>query len=273
MKLILFILLLVNPFFLSGQSVTDTISIYFNVSAHTISDAEQAKLDSLAYYGYLIPTKSYSVVGYADYVGAEGANLKLSEKRAIAVKEYIKYLGIEEDHINLLIGKGEVQRTVDNTGGYAIDRRVDIYVDNRKKAKKEEKVDLSKVEVGKAVRLNKMFFQGGMAIILDESMPTLEALLASMKDNPTMYIQLEGHVHFDSWKPTVYGRAVNDPTYDQELEDQLQDLSEARANAVRSYLLKNGIEPERVKAKGFSYTKMEESPGNNRRVEVRVLSK
>ncbi|HIB01952.1 MAG TPA: OmpA family protein [Phycisphaerales bacterium] len=57
-----------------------------------------------------------------------------------------------------------------------------------------------------------------------------------------------------------------------------QRLSESRANAVRNYLIKNGIEGDRVSARGYGETKpvayntTPEGRQKNRRTEVRILS-
>ena len=54
-------------------------------------------------------------------------------------------------------------------------------------------------------------------------------------------------------------------------------LSQARANTVRNYLIKKGISPDRVKAKGYGDTQpvapndTEEGRKQNRRTEVNII--
>ena len=82
-----------------------------------------------------------------------------------------------------------------------------------------------------------------------------------MNYNNNMVIEISGHTD-----------NVGDETGNQR-------LSESRAKIVRAYLLKNGIDPERVKAVGHGESQpiapnsTEEGKQKNRRTEVRILSK
>jgi outer membrane protein OmpA-like peptidoglycan-associated protein len=79
-----------------------------------------------------------------------------------------------------------------------------------------------------------------------------------------MIIRIEGHVH----RP---GKPVED--------SENQNLSEYRAKRVYDYLIKKGIEKERMSTIGFSNKYMiypnavsEKEASANRRVEINVLS-
>jgi len=65
-------------------------TIYFDFNKSVLVPSGQAKLDALAkILGEAQDVQSVDIVGYADRIGTKGYNLKLSEKRAEAVKSYL----------------------------------------------------------------------------------------------------------------------------------------------------------------------------------------
>jgi len=100
-----------------------------------------------------------------------------------------------------------------------------------------------------------ILFDTGKDVIKPESLPTLKAILAILNDNPGLKFSIEGHT--DSQGNT----AINQP------------LSEKRAAAVMAWLSGTGIDPARLKTKGFGDSKpidtndTPEGRANNRRVE------
>jgi outer membrane protein OmpA-like peptidoglycan-associated protein len=107
--------------------------------------------------------------------------------------------------------------------------------------------------------LENVFFDFGKASLKKESFPALDELYKSLDFNPTMQIEIAGHT-------------------DSVGSDQANlKLSQGRANSVRAYLIKKGIEARRVQAKGYGETQpiasnsTEKGRQMNRRTEVRVL--
>ena len=95
------------------------------------------------------------------------------------------------------------------------------------------------------------------------AMPALKRLLDFMALNDEVKIQIQGH--------------VNAPN--MENNSKIEHLSENRAKAVKRFLKVNGINPDRMEAKGFGNTQMIfEKPKNleeeeaNRRVEILIIS-
>lgn len=268
MKPILSILLcLILTSSANGQKVT---SIFFNISSSELTKKSTQTLDSLVYHNIIKPNKKYSIVGYADNTGGDSSNNELSTQRAIAVFKQLQYLSIDTQNIKTLIGKGAVGvKNISNQNN----RRVDIIIDTGKiNNQKPILVDIKKIKPGEKFKLDKLFFVGGMATLLPTSMPVLESLLQVMKNNPKLKIRLEGHVHHQNLKYRSPNNAVSFRN-SRSLDVEMQKLSEDRALAVYKYLVDNDINKERVKWKGFSYSKFHESPNNNRRVEVRILAK
>lgn len=126
------------------------------------------------------------------------------------------------------------------------------------------KAILPKLKAGKRYQYKNINFYGGLAILLPESYPSVEALYKLMKKNKKMIIRIEGH--------------VNDP-YKLEPEYQMKQLSEERALTVYNYLANKGIEKERMSFIGlssdfplFQRPKNESEMSANRRVEINVVS-
>lgn len=97
-----------------------------------------------------------------------------------------------------------------------------------------------------------VLFKMGTPELLPESSPALDQLVAELKARPTLQLRVSGHAD-----------KVGEP-------DKNQVLSEQRAEAVKSYLVKAGIAPERISAVGYGDTRpLYLSPDlRNRRVEV-----
>jgi outer membrane protein OmpA-like peptidoglycan-associated protein len=108
--------------------------------------------------------------------------------------------------------------------------------------------------------LKNVFFETGLSALRKESFPALDELVAALKVKPRLVIEIAGHTD-----------NVGSP-------ESNQKLSENRAGAVRDYLLKHGIGPKRVTAKGYGETQPVASNENpdgrqqNRRTEVRIIA-
>ena len=104
-----------------------------------------------------------------------------------------------------------------------------------------------------------ILFNSGKSSFKNETIPVLEAMQKIFKEYPNSKFILEGHT--DS-----VGSAKNN-----------QLLSEKRANAVRDWLIANGINSDRLTAKGFgedkpiASNKTRSGRANNRRVEVKLI--
>jgi len=119
--------------------------------------------------------------------------------------------------------------------------------------------EAKKHEVGHVMRLNNLIFQVGRSKVSAESYFELDLVVDMMKENAAMVIQLEGHTDYQG-----------DP------KENLK-LSQARVEAVKSYLTSNGVSKARVKTKAYGGTmplsrdNTPEAHRLNRRVEVRIL--
>ncbi|QNH63839.1 OmpA family protein [Hymenobacter sediminicola] len=113
--------------------------------------------------------------------------------------------------------------------------------------------------VGTVLRLPDVQFEQGTTRLLLTSYPSLDELLAILKQNPGLTIQLRGHTD-----------NVGDP-------QKNLVLSEQRVSAVKIYLVGLGIAPRRISGIGLGGTEPRASNAReatrklNRRVEFRVM--
>ncbi len=111
-----------------------------------------------------------------------------------------------------------------------------------------------------AVDGRKIQFETARAVILPESEPLLKSVLDAANKCPQLRIQVAGHT--DSRGSETYN----------------QGLSEARAQAVLTYLTSAGMSADRLEAKGFGETSpietndTAEGRSANRRIEFNVLN-
>ena len=106
--------------------------------------------------------------------------------------------------------------------------------------------------------LNGIQFESGKSVIKKSSNAILNEIVKTMQENPAYILSISGH------------------TDNTGMADKNQALSEERANAVASYLIKNGVDAERIKSTGYGDTKPvadNKTPAGrakNRRVELEV---
>lgn len=120
---------------------------------------------------------------------------------------------------------------------------------------------LDKVEVGKKVVLENIYFETNSAKLKPTSYPELERVIKLIKNNPGIKLEISGHTD------NVGSYLAN------------KKLSESRAKSVVDYLVEHGIDQSRLTYKGYSFTQpiapndTPEGRQKNRRVEFEVLEK
>jgi len=119
---------------------------------------------------------------------------------------------------------------------------------------------LTPVKRGTVAKLDEIYFAAGLAVILEESDPKLKRLRDFMILNPSVNIEIQGHVNDDSQRGFISKR-----------------LSKRRAKRILNYLVENGISESRLTAVGFGNSKpVFKNPKNdeekeaNRRVEILI---
>lgn len=120
------------------------------------------------------------------------------------------------------------------------------------------------LEVGKVFVLEDLYYDFDRHEIRPDAALVLDELLQTLKDNPTLKIELSSHT--DSRGSDAYNLA----------------LSQRRAKSAVDYLISKGISPDRLEARGYGETRLVNECANgvectdeqhqaNRRTEIRVL--
>lgn len=122
-------------------------------------------------------------------------------------------------------------------------------------------IALKRIEVGKRITLNNIFYDFDKAVLRSESMTELNRLAALLQENPTLAIEISSHTD-----------GLGSETYNQR-------LSQDRAQACVDYLSGKGIAATRLRAKGYGKSQpiadnaTEEGRQLNRRTEFSITNK
>jgi len=121
-------------------------------------------------------------------------------------------------------------------------------------------ITLNPISRGAIAKLDEIYFVGGKATIPEESYPRLKRLKDFLILNPSISIEVQGHVN-DEGKRSITSFK----------------LSKKRADKIVEYLVSSGIDPARLSAVGFGNTRpifpeptSEEEREANRRVEIKI---
>jgi outer membrane protein OmpA-like peptidoglycan-associated protein len=104
-------------------------NIFFNTASYDLLPASNAELDKLVRLLNANPGLRIELGGHTDDVGADAANMTLSEQRARAVRDFVIGKGIAADRITAK-GYGETKPVApnDTEEGRALNRRTEVTV-------------------------------------------------------------------------------------------------------------------------------------------------
>lgn len=105
-------------------------NIYFDFQSYTITSASQETLKRIQGALLQSPDMHIEIGGHTDNIGSEAYNLKLSQQRAEAVKNYLVEKGIDSSRIEA-VGYGEshpLASNDDEVNGRELNRRIEIRV-------------------------------------------------------------------------------------------------------------------------------------------------
>lgn len=198
----------------------------------------------------------YKMEGYCDTVDSKIYNLKLAERRIHSIENILKLNKIKVVNKLERIPFGE---DFDFSLNQDENRKVHIFYQIPITNSFSEKVKKSKV--GELLKLKGLNFYNMSDVILPDSRPILDELLQIMNNNPTLKIEIQGHICCK--------------------EVEVEDISIKRAKTVYNFLLSNGVMANRISYKGFASTrpiyplpeKNEEERIANRRVEILIQQK
>ncbi|MCE3226199.1 MAG: hypothetical protein K0S32_750 [Bacteroidetes bacterium] len=157
----------------------------------------------------------------------------------------------------LYIGSQKKPDYFSNTDKFFIKKNQDLLKD----------IFAMKIVVGKAIKVDNIYFDVGKFNVRPDAALELDKLVALMKDNPEIIIELSSHTDCNG------AAAAN------------MSLSDKRAKSSAAYIISKGIAKNRIKGKGYGESKLvndckcegkkpstcsEEQHAQNRRAEIKV---
>lgn len=271
----------VSLFFLilfSGQNNAQMLtSVYFKNNSYELDQKSKEKLDSLA---RLKTHLIFSVYGNCDPSGNEERNQKLSESRARSVSGYLAEKIGSNIKLRSPVGLG-TEKQINNNSTDELrgrNRRVDVFI--KRTFAPGEKISrkilpdfltakVLQMKVRDTFSLPDVNFVGGRHVWLPHGNANLFKLAKILNANPTLEVELQGHICCDY--DNFDGEDTDLGTF---------NLSWTRANSIKEYLLKQGVDSARIKVSGLGhlnpviYPEVTESNRiKNRRVELVLLKK
>jgi OOP family OmpA-OmpF porin len=107
-----------------------TLQVFFDSGKAILTEADLKELPKAVDFLKKYPGTKIRLDGYTDSTGAEAYNMKLSERRATAVRDYlVKEAGVDSSKITV-VGHGGADPVADNKTpeGRAKNRRVEISI-------------------------------------------------------------------------------------------------------------------------------------------------
>ncbi len=264
----------------------EKFTVNFDFDKYEITQVSKSKLDSFL---RISPStiQKINLYGHCDFIGNNIYNDELSLKRVDAVKKYL-IQNIPDNVFDTEKGFGKRQPLNQNSNDEErfLNRRVEIIIERKPEEKVvvqvekkdtmrnleqslTEKIKDTTTKTGTNIVLKNMNFVGGRHILLPQSIPVLSELLTALKDNPTIEIEIQGHICCTAGREDGLDFGTN--TY---------NLSVNRALAVYEYLVENGIDKKRLSYRGFGHSRpleypedTEEKRTTNRRVEIKIVKK
>ena len=121
-------------FLANGTAQTWSDRVYFDFNKSDIRASERPVLDAVAAFLAANPNKVLVIEGHTDQRGTEEYNRSLSERRAMALRDYIANMGVARNRM-MTIGYGEDKPVVarpTSESEYRLNRRGQFLIGDKK---------------------------------------------------------------------------------------------------------------------------------------------
>ena len=284
--------------------------IHFEHNEHAVCAAGKASINALIMSIGEGEIEKIDIIGHCSPDGDMDFNLKLSEKRSMAVYEILSEAITDVGQYQLIAfgelhqpnpDQPEMNRCVELIA-YVLDPNPPMLIaDNPARIlfpedfPKETNTDLalkestseitpkselkhlkeSTTSEGTSFSVQSIYFHGNSAVYKKSAEEALEELLIYMREND-INIRIEGHVNGEFGKR--YMKEIERSNPERVAYKNAEDLSLARANTIKRFLVENGIDPARIECLGkggkfpvHKKPKNEKENAANRRIEIIVL--
>ena len=278
--ILIYCFFLLHPLFSDAQ--VKEYTVLFEYNKYQIPDTAMLYLVK---YINNHPIEKVVLEGHCDSVGSHEYNYTLSDNRANEVKKLLVQNGLSASMISKCIGYGKEKPLVENDTekDRQLNRRVHIsfFLKEQKEEKLEQKKSTKPISKNESIQkivdakegeniiLENLLFQPGRHYLQYESMYVLDDLVKAMQQNPTLKIEIQGHVCCTTTEPDGF-----------DIDERTENLSFTRAKEIYNYLLEAHISGTRMKYAGYAGTRKinqdestEELRRVNRRVEIKILKK
>lgn len=291
-KIFIYSFLLIN--LISKYAVSQheiNLELFFSSGSFILSQEEKAKQTSFIRNLDFNLISSISIYGYCDDKASTQFNDFLSLKRAIYVRNLAMELGVKNELINKVEGRGELPlrniESKDSVQQRSLNRMVKIIVQRKSLRNPLENSDLTVLQndtmqehfkktfcrktlrddlrVGDTVVFDAIQFLDNRHKIHPKSYPALDSIVKNLKMKPQYDILIMGHICCVA--PDYAGHDALDT------DTGIENLSTARAKAVVDYLVKKGIKSKRltyIGLRGFYPTGKGEF--FDRRIEIKITN-
>jgi len=213
-----------------GEAVFSEIpNIYYDFNSYKIAEKDKNYLSDLATYLKINPGLKLSIKAYTDKKGKKAYNKWLSKRRAEEVMTYLMESGLEKNRIEAL-GKGEEEMLKEDSES----RRVEFELVDTKTIAENSDISESTIEEN-FVYTSKIYYDFDQHVLNDISKEEVTELINQLRNNPEIKVEVRSH------------------TDARGSEQYNQWLSQKRANEVVRFIVKQGIDRNRLKAKGFGW--------------------
>jgi len=277
-KLITFFLLLSSIGVLFSQTDTETERthvVFFETDQYAIVPTEESRLMLFLSEIESLDIEKIAIYGFCDDVGSESYNQLLSQYRANSIKTVFSENEFDESIITNVDGKGEVLLELVKENNIAkirgLNRKVEIRVQPYSPPRTEAELDKPKqkefseaikgdIKAGDKFLLENILFKTGYSLLLPESQETLQKIAETLLERKDIYFTIQGHVCCTQNSRDALDRQTNK-----------RNLSVVRAKFIYDYLVKKGVNKQRMKYVGMRRKfPLGGDPKFDRRVEILV---
>lgn len=277
MKLIKYLILFFTTMSFAQQHSVE-FSVYFDTDSDFLSTTSQSQLDSKLLLQEDLNIGSINILlkGYCDDRGSENYNKKLANKRIWSIINYLNPHYNYSAFSEIAVGELPLSNPHNVKEQRAQNRRVDVILTYdlipEIKVQKEPVVndtiekyrsyDILKdsLNVGDKLVFNNLIFYPGRHVLREASFPVMDSIINSLLLHKKYEIEIQGHIC--CLAAGVYGRDMDTGQW---------NLSQARAEQVKRFLVKYGVAADRLTTIGKqSNFKTGKGDYYDRRVEIHI---
>ncbi len=272
MKMIKYLFLLITTIGFSQVS-TEEFSIYFETDSAILSEQSILNLEARLVVDKTTKITAISLIGYCDDRGSVSYNQQLATNRVQSVISYLKPRFSDDYFEQKIVGEIPLKDRNNIKAQRYRNRRVEISVTYKKtieipkavvndSIEKYRSYDILKdsLKIGDKLVFNNVIFYPGRRVLRESSFPVMDSIINSLLLHKKYEIEIQGHICCLS--AGVYGRDMDTGQW---------NLSQARAEQVKRFLVKYGVAADRLTAIGKQANfKTGKGDFYDRRVEIHI---